>query len=147
MKRRIGLLLLPVVFCAAAQTTGTLSDEIHRMDNQLFDAFNHCRVVEMGQMLAPDLEFYHDTGGLTDRQYTLDSLRANCEKKLGLTRQLIEETHAVFPIKDFGAIQKGQHRFCHLENGVNDCGTFQFLHIWQRTDDSWQLVRVVSYGH
>ena len=32
----------------------------------------------------------------------------------------------VYPIKDYGAMEIGRHRFCHKENGKDDCGTFGF---------------------
>ncbi|NKI35375.1 hypothetical protein HFP89_09365 [Wenzhouxiangella sp. XN79A] len=47
----------------------------------------------------------------------------------------------------YGAIHEGQHRFCHEVDGADDCGTFDFLHIWKRETDGWRLARVVSYGH
>ncbi|WP_419148285.1 hypothetical protein [Pseudoalteromonas 'SMAR'] len=64
-----------------------------------------------------------------------------------MTRTLIPESLTVYPIKDFGALQMGEHRFCHLVNGKNDCGTFRFTHIWRRNQAGWKLHRVISYGH
>ena len=53
----------------------------------------------------------------------------------------------VFPIKNYGAMEVGVHRFCHVEQGKEECGTFRFVHVWRRTDRKWQIARVVSYGH
>lgn len=147
MKKRYALLLLCLTAQAQAETTDPLEQEILAMDQRLFTAFNQCDVEGMGQILDPSLEFYHDKGGLTDYQYTLDALRGNCERQLGLKRELIADSNQVYPIKDFGAIQQGRHTFCHIENGKNDCGTFQFMNIWQNTDTGWKVVRIVSYDH
>lgn len=47
----------------------------------------------------------------------------------------------------FGAMQFGEHRFCHTENGKPDCGTFRFAHVWRKEGETWKLSRVLSYGH
>ena len=101
----------------------------------------------MGSMLSRDLEFYHDTVGLGGYDKTMESTRRNCNDELGLTRTLIVESLEVYPIKDYGAIQKGKHTFCHMEDGENDCGTFEFVHVWKRTEKGWRITRVLSYGH
>ena len=124
-----------------------LHAEIARADAEFFAAFNTCDVETMGKMLASDLEFYHDTAGLGGYAETMESTRNNCKDELGLTRTLVEASLEVYPIKDYGAIQKGKHRFCHMQNGKNDCGTFEFVHVWKRTDDGWRITRVLSYGH
>ncbi|MDW7694560.1 family 43 glycosylhydrolase [Flammeovirgaceae bacterium SG7u.111] len=33
------------------------------------------------------------------------------------------------------------------EKGKMDCGTFKFVHIWKKVGETWELTRVVSYGH
>lgn len=147
MKKRYALLLLCATVHAHAEAADHLEQEILLMDQRLFTAFNQCDVEGMGQILDPSLEFYHDKGGLTGYQHSLNTLRDNCERQVGLKRELIGDSNQVYPIKDFGAIQQGRHTFCHLENGKNDCGTFQFMHIWKNTDTGWKVVRVVSYDH
>ncbi len=37
--------------------------------------------------------------------------------------------------------------FCHVENGKNECGTFRFVHIWQKKDGEWKISRAISYSH
>ena len=54
---------------------------------------------------------------------------------------------SVYALGEFGAIQKGKHMFCHIVNGQNDCGTFEFVHIWKKQGNNWSLHRVISYGH
>jgi len=130
-----------------ARGADDLQAEIAQVDAEFFAAFNACDVDTMGRMLARDLEFYHDTAGLGGYDKTMESTRNNCNDELGLTRTLVEGSLEVYPIKDYGAIQKGKHTFCHMENGKNDCGTFEFVHVWKRTDAGWMITRVLSYGH
>ena len=121
--------------------------EMQKADAALFDAFNACDLETVGKLFAEDLEFFHDLGGLTDYRQSMDNTKALCDRKLGLKRELVEGSMEVYPVPGFGAIQKGRHTFCHMENGKNDCGTFEFVHVWRRDGDSWELARVVSYGH
>lgn len=125
----------------------SLKAQISAADKQFFDAFNRCDIEVMATMFSPDLEFYHDLAGLSDYQQTMAQTKINCQRKLGLTRRLIEASHKVYPLKDQGAIQKGAHEFCHPENGKLDCGTFEFVNIWKRTNGQWQMHRVISFAH
>ena len=44
-------------------------------------------------------------------------------------------------------MEVGSHRFCHLENGKQDCGVFEFAHVWKEDAGRWRVTRVLSYGH
>lgn len=145
-------LLLATLLCATslgvgAQKTIGLRDEITQIDEKLFNAFNSCDLKTMDELFSHDLEFYHDLGGVSGHEGTMDNTRRNCERGLGLRRSLVEGSVEIYPIEGYGAIQKGKHTFCHLENGKNDCGTFEFVHVWRRTQGGWELARVISYGH
>jgi ketosteroid isomerase-like protein len=50
-------------------------------------------------------------------------------------------------IANFGAVLFGAHRFCHVENGKDDCGVYKFAHVWKKTADGWKITRVITYGH
>ncbi len=142
--------LLAAISLGASATDKPLNDlenEILAMDKRLFDAFNTCDLGIMSDILDQDLEFYHDKSGLTDHSQTMTSSENNCKAKLGLTRTLLPEFTAIFPINKYGAIQEGRHQFCHLANGKKDCGIFKFVHIWKLHDQQWTITRVVSYDH
>ena len=144
--------LLATILCAlslasSAEEPTELFNEIENIDTRFFDAFNSCDLQTMGDIFSDDLEFYHDLGGVHDAQGTMKTTRRNCDKGLGLRRKIVEGSLKVYPIKDYGAIQVGAHTFCHLENGKDDCGTFDFVHVWRRIDNGWKLARVISYGH
>ena len=124
-----------------------LYDTIAHMDSVLFDSFNNRNLEKLKTIFATDLEFYHDNGGLTNYNQVIENTRRLFDQNNGLRRTLIPGSLQVYPIKDYGAIEIGTHRFCHQENGKDDCGTFKFVHIWQKRIDGWQLTRVISYDH
>lgn len=130
-----------------AESLESLDEQISNMDSKLFDAFNVCDITSMETLFTKDLEFYHDTGGLTTFDQTIQNTKRNCANNLGLKRTLVKGSQKVYPIKNYGAIQEASHTFCHMENGNNECGTFKFVHIWKKSISGWQLARVVSYGH
>lgn len=124
-----------------------LYKEIAHADSVLFNAFNSRDINAFKNMFATDLEFFHDKGGLTDYNYTVESFKKTVEKNNDLRRDLVKGSLEVYPIKDYGAIQVASHIFCHTENSKSDCGTFKFLHIWKKINGEWKITRVVSYNH
>jgi hypothetical protein len=124
-----------------------LYKEIAHMDSVLFNVFNSHNVDKLKTLFTDDLEFYHDLGGLTNYPQNMEAFKNNFAKNNGLKRELVKGSLEVFPIKDYGAIEIGEHTFCHLENGKQDCGTFKFVHIWQKKNGEWKIARVISYGH
>lgn len=127
--------------------SGELFDTIARMDSAIFDAFNRHDVDRLMSMFTDDLEFYHDTGGLTDHKQTQESFKKVFAGNPDIRRDLVQGALEVYPVKDHGAIEIGEHRFCHTENGKDECGTFKFAMIWRKNGDSWKISRVISYGH
>ena len=124
-----------------------LYKEIAHMDSALFNAFNNRNIDQFKNLFAEDLEFYHDKGGLTNYQHTVDFLKTTDSLNNHLKRELVKGTLEVYPIPGYGAMEIGEHTFCHLENGKQNCGTFKFVHIWKKTNGEWKITRVVSYGH
>jgi hypothetical protein len=74
-------------------------------------------------------------------------MRSTAKNDNGLKRELVPGTLEVYPVRDYGAIEIGSHRFCHDENGKQDCGTFKFMHIWKKTGNEWKITRIISYDH
>lgn len=146
------LLLLLLSGCGQLSAQGkkvddSLFNQIAHLDSVLFNAFNGRDIETFKKLFTTDLEFYHDKGGLTGYEYTIQSLKNTAARNDGLKRELVLGSLEVYPIKDYGAIQIGAHRFCHLENGKQDCGTFKFVHIWKKFGNDWKITRVVSYDH
>ena len=130
-----------------AATSGELFETIARADRATFDAFNAHEVERLMTMFTDDLEFYHDTGGLTDFRQTKESFEKLFAGTPDIRRDLVKGSLEVYPIKDHGALEIGEHRFCHKEKGKDDCGTFKFAMVWRKSGESWKLSRVISYGH
>src|SRR6185369_663312 len=122
---------------------------ISALDTAVFDAFNQCssptQLQKHASYFAPDVEFYHDTGGVT---WSRQEMLANTEKNAcgHFRRELVPSTLEVFPIKDFGAIEQGSHRFCQFASGQCE-GIADFMMVWSHQNGSWQITRVLSYGH
>jgi CubicO group peptidase (beta-lactamase class C family) len=127
----------------------SLQNTLHRLDHELFDAFSKCadsaQLAKHASYFAPDVEFYHDNGGVT---WNRTAMLENTKKYAcgNYTRELIEDTFKVSPVKDFGAISTGVHRFC--QSATKECsGEAEFVMIWRYTNDKWEVTRTLSFGH
>ncbi|GAB3754783.1 nuclear transport factor 2 family protein [Lysobacter olei] len=127
----------------------SLHATVAALDSAVFDAFNRCsdpaQLERHAGYFADDVEFYHDTGGVT---WTREEMLANTRKYVcgNFSRELVPGTLQVHPIKDFGAISQGSHRFCQFAGGKCE-GLADFTMIWRYKDGAWQVTRVLSYGH
>lgn len=163
MKKRIGsfkmllFLGLLALSIAPAQAQPRPSKEeqdalfktISDLDTRLFDAYNTCDLETMGSLVTEDLEFYHDQTGLSvGRQAMVDAVRQNiCGK---VRRELVPGSLEVYPLKQYGAVEIGSHRFCdsrkHKTCG-EDSGDAKFIMLWQQKDGAWKITRIISYDH
>jgi len=130
-----------------SQMKTDLYNEISEMDSILFNAFNNRDIELFKTLFTEDLEFYHDKGGLTNYEHTINFLKSTTQLNNQLIRKLEKGSLEVYPIPGYGAMEIGEHTFCHLENGKKDCGTFKFVHIWKKQDGKWKISRVISYDH
>lgn len=132
----------------AGDDAASLETTVAQLDDAVFDAFNRC--ADPGQLkrhasyFADDVEFYHDTGGVTwnRRDMLANTRRYACGH---YTRERVPGTLKVYPIKDFGALEQGVHRFCQVGGGCE--GEADFAILWRRTAQGWRITRVLSYGH
>lgn len=127
----------------------SLMQTIIRLDSEVFEAFNRCsdpaQLEKHASFFSESVEFYHDNSGVT---WNRKDMLANTRKHAcgNYTRELIPGSAVVYPIKDFGAIELGSHRFCQVANGKCE-GLADFTIVWQQTSEGWKITRVLSYGH
>jgi len=124
-----------------------LDSQISRLDAAVFEAFNDRDLEAFLGYFGRDLEFFHDQVGLTHYAELISSTQRLFEADDGLRRELIAGSLEVHPIPGYGALQIGRHEFCHWEGEIEDCGTFGFTHVWRHLENTWQITRVLSYGH
>lgn len=126
-----------------------LYDEIKKLDSAMFAAFNEHDSKKLMSYFSTDLEFYHDKGGLSGYELTKKNFEKLFEnnKNTGMRRDLVKGSLEVYPIHEYGAIEVCLHRFCHKENGKDDCGTFKNIMTWKKEGNSWKVTRVISYDH
>lgn len=138
-----------VAFRVSAQTPApdSLYSAIAAADSALFTAFNQRDLPRLRSFFTRDLEFYQDNEGVANYAQTIRDFGQMFSQPAPIRRDLVPGTMEVYPIKNYGAMEVGRHRFCHMENGREECGTFSFVHIWRRAKTGWQISRVVSYGH
>lgn len=151
MKKWLFLLLLAFT-ATSQQSTGqtsqhpdTLFETIKSLDAKLFNAYNNCDLSVLGSMVSDDLEFYHDQTGLSvGKEAFLAAIKQNiCGK---VQRTLIENTLEVYPLKSYGAVEIGIHRF-HHPNEPGNVGDAKFVTIWRNDSGVWKVTRVISYEH
>jgi ketosteroid isomerase-like protein len=123
----------------------SLLETIKSQDAALFEAYNTCDLKTLGAMVTDDLEFYHDQTGLAvGRQVFVDAIKANiCGK---VTRELVAGSLEVYPLKGYGAVEIGVHRF-HHPGQQDNVGEAKFIHVWQNKDGVWKVARVISFDH
>lgn len=152
----VGLMTLICAAHCGAQTVPALQDiksqaelekTITALDAAVFDAYNRCELEKFANLFVEDVEFYHDQGGVTlGRAALTDSVKRNiCGK---VTRELVPGTLQVYPMKGFGAVELGVHRFHHPGHEDTEAvGEGRFIHLWQYKGGAWRITRVVSYDH
>jgi hypothetical protein len=141
----IALLYGNPVVVRADEPAADLTRTVAKLDAKLFDAYNRCDLDTFASLLDEHVEFYHDQGGVTwTRQDVVDGVKRNiCGK---VRRELVEGTLFVSPIKDFGAFETADHRFCELATG-KCVGIAKTAMLWRLKDGQWQLTRIFSYDH
>lgn len=146
LRHAIGMSLLALLSSqAVAADSEALTQTVAALDAQVFDAYNRCDMDAFSAYFISKVEFYHDQGGVT---WDRDAVVANTRKYIcgKVRRELLPETLKVYPIKDYGAIEEGEHRFCQIDTGKCE-GIARFLMVWEHKDGRWLMTRIVSYGH
>ena len=126
-----------------------LYDSIAYLDSVFFNAFNTRNLDKLEAFLSDNLEFYHDLGGVTNYDQNIEAFKRTFESERNVRRELIRSTLEVYPIKDYGAVETGIHRFYAAEKGQQEklSSEAKFVQVWQKKDGRWKITRIISYGH
>lgn len=153
----LALLTCLVAPAVLAQQSDNLSAEIQQAEESLYEAiFDRCDADALEPMLAPELEFYHDKGGLVAKSAAefVRAIRTSCEnQKLGrevrTRREAVPGTLQVHQMGNFGALAVGIHRFYHLPPDAEAVPTehARYANLWRKEGNRWVLTKVFSYEH
>jgi hypothetical protein len=132
-----------------SQISRELYDSIAYWDSIFFNAFNTKNLNKLEALLSDSLEFYHDLGGVTNYKQNMDAFKKTFESERRVRRELVKGTLEVYPIKDYGAVETGTHRFYATEIGQQEklSSEAKFVQVWQKKDGVWKITRIISYGH
>lgn len=154
----IGFLMVSGIATAQVDKNSEIFKTLKAKDSILFKiGFNKCEVEKSAELMADDLEFYHDKGGVTNSKAEFIEImktgicRVDNPKKV--YRFIIEGSLEVFPMYNngelYGALQSGKHFFspkASLTYEESDNYAF-FSHLWIIENNQWRLKRVISYNH
>jgi hypothetical protein len=123
-----------------------LYNTIVHLDSAFFGAYNTCdsNLDKYGSFFSDNIEFYHDQGGLmTSRQDIIDATKRNiCGK---VTRELVKGSIEVYPIKGFGAVEIGLHKFHNNQQPPGSPSKVgRFTIVWKYENNEWKIIRVIS---
>ena len=120
-----------------------LYNTIVALDKQFFDAYNTCDSKVQSELISEDIEFFHDKGGLsTSKTQIMEAMKNNiCGK---VTRTLIDGTIEVYPIKGYGAVQMGMHKFFNNQEPTAKSIPSKFITIWKNDNGNWTMTRIIS---
>jgi len=126
-----------------------LYDSIASLDSIFFNAFNTKDLDKLEAFLSDNLEFYHDLGGVTNYTQNIDAFKRAFKSERKVRRELVRGTLEVYPIKDYGAVETGIHRFYATEKGQQEklSSEAKFVQVWQKKNGVWKITRIISYGH
>lgn len=130
-------------------TVHTLYEKVVNLDRRLFDAYNRRDLETIEGMFTKDLEFFHDKDGLTGYLQNIHSFRKLFSEQSHYRRELDTDSLEVYPVRGYGAMEVGVHRFFTTNPGEPETltATAKFVHIWVEENGSWRISRVVSYDH
>ena len=134
-----------------------LTQQIAKADSDLFALyFLGCDGARMRAMVTPDVEFYHDKGGVIahDADGLVADYLKDCEAKKTpgawrSRRELVRSSLSVDPIPGHGAIETGEHLFYERKGDGPEklAGRARFAIVWKLDPDGWKMSRALSYAH
>ena len=150
----ISIISLPIF--AQISENSELFIQLKKCDSLVFEqGFNKCDFVSLEKVIHKDLEFFHDQGGIQNREEYFKAMKQNiCSTpEAKPIRKLVKGSLQVFPMKNngvlYGAIQMGTHEFYIAEPGkpLRLTGVAKFVDTWILENGEWKLRHVLSFDH
>lgn len=152
----LALIFLTVHLSAQLPKDSELYRSMQQQDSIFFErSFNLCDINYLQESVHKDLVFFHDQGGMQNREKFLDNIKkyicGSSEQKP--IRKVENNSLQVYPLysegKLYGAIQTGIHNFYRREKGKPDVHTnrAKFTHVWLLENGKWLLREVLSFDH
>ncbi len=151
------LFLFPQYGYTQVEKISDLYKNILSKDSLLFSVgFNTCDISQFENLLSNDFEFFHDKGGISNKQKFINDLKNGlCQspENYQSRRELVPESTEIFPLYQnnslYGAIQKGNHRFYETIEGNPEkyAGSARFTHVWLVENGTWKLSKSLSFDH
>jgi CubicO group peptidase (beta-lactamase class C family) len=138
-----------MVAIKTAKKVNSLYDEILKMDNDFSEAYNSRDIGKLKALFNPELDFYHDKTGHSNYTENIKVFTENFGARKKIRRELLKESTEVYPINNFGALEIGVHKFYVTQEGQQEQfdSSPKFIHIWKKTGDKWELIKIVSFNH
>jgi hypothetical protein len=151
------LLLVLAAAVLAVPQGAALTAVIKARDAEFFATyFDRCEPARIAASVTPDLEMYHDRGGVVARgaEAFVADYRKSCTEKMKpdawrSRRELVAASLHVYPVPGYGAIEEGDHVFYERKGTGPEkkAGIAHFVQLWALTPDGWKLARIFSYAH
>ena len=121
----------------------TLLETITQLDSAFFTAYNNCDLATQEALIAEDIEFYHDQGGLsTSKTEIMSAIEKNiCGK---VRRELVKGSIEVSEIPGDGAVEIGLHKFYNNQEPNAVSKPSRFVTLWKKNGETWQMTRIIS---
>lgn len=129
---------------------------IKAQDSMFFEkSFNLCDLDYLEGAVHKDLAFFHDQGGIQNREQFLEAVRKNIcgNMQQKPIRKVDTSSLEVYPLYSngelYGVIQHGIHYFYIRESGKQDqpTGIAKFTHVYLKDNNKWLLKESLSYDH
>lgn len=133
-----------------------LFKQLRIQDSIFFErSFNQCDLNYLESAVHNDLTFYHDKGGVQNKNEFLASVKKNiCGDNIKKPiRKVDVQSLEVFPMYNnsilYAALQTGVHSFYTREKNKEDVygGKARFIHLYLLINNQWILKEVISYDH
>lgn len=143
LKIAVSLIIGITLSATSYAQQNSLTAKILSLDSLFFSAYNQCDTVTQRELYADGIQFFHDKNGLTESK---DEIMASTIKYIcgKVERELVPGSVEIYPIKDYGAIEIGLHRFINKAEDGEVSPNYKFIIFWKNNNGKWVMEKIVS---